>query len=88
MLEAANNGRATIARNVGGLSEFIENKKTGLLIDGGPDQMAKTISEHIQSKEDLIKFGNNANSILHDEFSLKKMAGEYLEFYKDLGVRK
>ena len=88
MLEAANNGRATIARNVGGLSEFIENKKTGLLIDGSPDQMAKTISEHIQSKEDLIKFGNNANSILHDEFSLKKMAGEYLEFYKDLGVRK
>jgi glycosyltransferase involved in cell wall biosynthesis len=88
MLEAANNGRATIARNVGGLSEFIENNKTGLLVDGGPDLMAKKISEHIQSKEDLIKFGVNANSILHDEFSLKKMAGEYLEFYKDLGIRK
>ena len=87
MLEAANNSRPTLARNVGGLSEFIENNKTGLLVNGGPNEMAQVIEGLIQDRSKLEKLGNNANEILHKEYSLKKMAGEYLDFYKGLTVR-
>jgi len=87
MLEAANNSRPTLARNVGGLSEFIENNKTGLLVDGGPNEMSQVIEGLIRDRSKLEKLGNNANEILHEEYSLKKMAGEYLDFYKGLTVR-
>ena len=87
MLEAANHHRPTIARNVGGLSEFIENNKTGFLVNGDPDEMAKIIEGLIQDRSKLQSFGNNANEVLHNEYSLKKMAGEYLDFYKGLTVR-
>jgi len=87
MLEAANNHRPTLARNVGGMSEFIENNKTGFLVDGGPEKMAAVIKNLIGKKQELIKLGNQANEVLHEEFSLKKMASEYLDFYKSLSVR-
>ncbi len=88
MLEAANRFRPTLARNVGGLSEFIENNQTGLLVNGGPNEMAQVIKELIQDRSKLVKLGNAANGILHQEYSLKKMAGEYLDFFKGLTVRK
>ncbi len=88
MLEAANRFRPTLARNVGGLSEFIENNQTGLLVNGGPNEMAQVIEGLIQDRSRLVKLGNAANGILHQEYSLKKMAGEYLDFYKGLTVRK
>ena len=87
MLEAANYSRPTLARNVGGLSEFIENNKTGILVNGGPDEMAKVIEKLILDKSVLETLGSNANNLLHDEYSLKKMVGEYLDFYKSLAVR-
>jgi glycosyltransferase involved in cell wall biosynthesis len=87
MLEAANHSRPTLARNVGGMSEFIENNKTGILVNGDPDDMAKAIEKLILDRSVLETLGSNANNLLHDEYSLKKMAGEYLDFYKNLTVR-
>ena len=88
MLEAANYSKATLARDVGGLSEFIENQKTGFLVKGGPEEMALIVEKLIKDKSVLQKLGKAANEVLHDEYSLKKMAGEYLDFYKGLTVRK
>jgi len=87
MLEAANHSRPTLARNVGGMGEFIENNKTGILVNGGPDEMAKAIEKLILDISVLETLGSNAHNVLHDEYSLKKMAGEYLDFYKSLTVR-
>ena len=44
ILEAANFEKAAIAKNVGGINEFIKDRETGFLVNGNPAAMAKVIT--------------------------------------------
>jgi glycosyltransferase involved in cell wall biosynthesis len=82
ILEAANFDKATIARNVGGINEFIKDRETGFLVNKGPADMAKVITS--LSVENLTKVGKQARELLEVNFSDESMANNYLALYKSL----
>jgi glycosyltransferase involved in cell wall biosynthesis len=82
MLEAANQSRATVARHVGGVSEFLRDGLNGLLVDGNADDMAQSISK--LSNSEIIEMGISSRKILENEFSDKRLGEEYFNLYKSL----
>ena len=82
MLVAANYKKPTVARNVGGIGEFITDGVNGLLIDGGPAEMANQINS--LKIEDLNKMGEASYQVLIKDFTDKVMANNYLNLYKSL----
>jgi glycosyltransferase involved in cell wall biosynthesis len=82
MLEAANYRKPTVARSVGGVGEFIADGVNGLLIDGGPAEMASKINS--LKIESLNKMGEASHQILVKDFTDKVMANNYLNLYKSL----
>jgi glycosyltransferase involved in cell wall biosynthesis len=82
MLEAANYSKATISRDVGGVSEFITDNKNGFLVNGNAGQMA--IKINLLSKEVIDQAGKNCKLVLEAEFTDKVMANNYLNLYKSL----
>lgn len=88
MLEAANFAKPTLSKNVGGISEFINDNQTGYLVDGGADEIAKRIVELSNNKSFLRQTGVNANKLLHEKFSVEIMAKNYQDLYLQLVVSK
>ena len=82
MLEAANYSKATVSRDVGGVSEFVTDNKNGFLVNGNADQMAMKINS--LSKEVIDQVGKNCKLVLEAEFTDKVMANNYLNLYKSL----
>lgn len=82
ILEAANFEKATIAKNVGGINEFVKDRETGFLVNGNPAAMAKVITA--LSVENLEKVGKQARHLLEVNFSDESMANNYLNLYKTL----
>jgi glycosyltransferase involved in cell wall biosynthesis len=82
MLEAANYRKPTVARSVGGVGEFIANGVNGLLINGGPAEMANRINP--LKIEDITKMGEASYQVLVKDFTDKVMANNYLNLYKSL----
>jgi glycosyltransferase involved in cell wall biosynthesis len=88
MLEAANCERATIARDVGGLSEFIKNNQTGYLVSAETADMAKLLINLNQNRQQLREAGISAHKLLAESFSVEVMAKKYVEIYKQLLISK
>ena len=82
MLEAANYRKPVVARNVGGIGEFITDGVNGLLIAGGPAEMANQINS--LKVEDLNKMGESSYQVLVKDFNDKVMASHYFNLYKSL----
>jgi glycosyltransferase involved in cell wall biosynthesis len=82
MLEAANLSRATIAKDVGGVGEFLKHGVNGFLVDGTATDMAQSISA--LSDPDIVEMGISGRKILTTEFSDKRLGKEYLDLYKSL----
>ena len=83
LLEATAAGLPIIASNDGGVHEFIQDKKTGILIDN-PNDVKSYISElkNIQkNKSILLKYVNNAQKLLKDRHSfdyfIKKIGEDF-----------
>jgi len=87
MLEAANLGKPTISRDVGGVSEFIKSNSTGFLISGGCSEMAKLIAELDRDRNRLEQAGALAKKLLIFEFSVETMAKKYSKIYDQLMIR-
>jgi glycosyltransferase involved in cell wall biosynthesis len=82
MLEAANYRKPTVARNVGGIGEFIADRVNGLLIEGGPAEMANQINS--LKVDSVNKMGEASHQVLVKDFTDKVMANNYLNLYKSL----
>jgi glycosyltransferase involved in cell wall biosynthesis len=87
MLEAANLGKPTISRDVGGVSEFIKSNTTGFLVSGGYQEMAKKIIELGHDRNRLEQAGALAKTLLSSEFSVETMAKQYYKSYNQLMIR-
>jgi len=84
ILEAAMYARPTISTDVGGVSEFIIDGKTGYLVGNKPNEMATKLLDFVKNKKDLFSVGQNAKDLLNEEFSSEFMASRHLDLYLDL----
>ena len=84
MLEAANFGKPTLSKNVGGVSEFITDNQTGYLVDGSADEISKKLILLSKNTSSLLQTGINANKLLNDKFSVDVMAKNYYDLYSQL----
>ena len=82
MLEAANYSKATVARNVGGVGEFLINNKNGYLVSGDFKEMANKIN--IISTSEINSLGSESKNILQKDFSDIRLAKDYFDLYKSL----
>jgi len=84
ILEAATQEVPTLATDVGGVSEFIQDGKTGFLASLNAHEFAEKLSE-ILSREDLLRtVGHNARVLVSAEFSRELFVQNHINLYKEL----
>ena len=84
MLEAANYNKATVAKNVGGVGEFLMNNKNGFLVSGDFKDMANKIN--MLPASEINSLGVEAKIILGKDFSDIRLAKEYFGLYSSLVI--
>ena len=74
ILEAAAEGLPIVASEIGGVPEFVIDKKTGLLVKNieDPEEYAKKIRYLFKHKDEASKFVRNARKLLERRHSWEK----------------
>lgn len=88
LLEAAATGLPVIATDVGGNSEIVLDRKTGILVDSGnSQQLASAMITMIEMEEDARKrLGIKARELVKDNFSINMIMDRWNRIYmKSLG---
>jgi len=82
LLEAGLARTPVIATDVGGVSEIIENLKTGMLIKPLlPNEFKNAIKYALEHKKDISIFGDNLKTKVDRDFSFEKMVQRTKETY-------
>ena len=84
IIEGALNGIPTISTNVGGVSEFIINDKTGFLIDEDVTRISSKIDILSRDSNLINSIGAEAKKFAKSEFSEKKYLRCHLDLYTRL----
>lgn len=83
ILEAGLAGLPVVASNVGGISEIIENGKSGLLVPpANPEELANAIKKLAEDKTLRENLAKNLSEKIKKEFSLEKMLEQTTPLYK------
>lgn len=83
LLEAGLAGLPTIASETGGISEIIENKKSGLLVPPKKiNFIENAISDLINSPKNRVEYGNTLKEKVQKDFTKKQMLLKTIEIYK------
>lgn len=89
LLEAMSCGLVPIVSRVGGNRELINNGKNGFLVEPrNVDDLVQKMMWCISNKDKLEFFGAKAVETVKTQFSLEKVAEEYLEVYEKAIVPK
>ena len=82
--EAMESGLPVVATNVGGLSEVVQNEKTGLLVEQkDPQAIAKAVDRILSDSILRNTLVSNSKSIV-DEFSLESLEQKYVNSIKKI----
>ena len=84
IVEAALKGVPTAATNVGGISEFISDLHTGLLLDPDIASMTKKLADVIKNPNMLTQLSRGSHDLALDKYSVKQMVHEHKNLYKKL----
>ena len=85
LLEYMACGVASVATDVGGNRELIQNGKTGVLVPKGePEALARAIIELLDDNEYRNWLGSNAKALVTSEYSWDKKIREIEKYYLDL----
>lgn len=77
--------KPVIATNVGGLMEMVIEGKTGLLVNPkNSEDLAQAIINVLSDDNKLKEFESNIKEEIFNFFSWKKIANNYIEFYKKI----
>ena len=85
LLQAMSMEIPVLSADVGGCSEIIDHGINGMLYP--PDNIEKFIDSVdilIQNKPFAVKIAANGRKRVEQDFSLERMIGNYIDFYKDL----
>jgi len=83
ILESMSFGRPSVATNVGGIPEVVEDGVTGLLVPfGDPDQLARAVEKLIQDVTLRVALGRAAQSSAQEKFSTDIIVPRYEALYR------
>jgi glycosyltransferase involved in cell wall biosynthesis len=83
ILEAMCFGCPSVATNVGGIPEVIDDKRTGLLAPpGNANELAHAVEDLIGDRPRRDSLGKAAQSHAHDRFSADVIVPQYEEIYR------
>lgn len=84
IIEAMANGMAIIATNVGGVSDFIDNGKNGIIINSNSkDELAKAIKWLLQDEKKVYELSENA-IIKAKTYDMKICVDKHMSLYKSI----
>jgi glycosyltransferase involved in cell wall biosynthesis len=82
IIEAAAMGVPAIASNIYGISDAVQNHKTGLLhVPKNPDQLLKCMEVFLSNPDLVAEYGAAANKRAINEFDAKILTKYWLDFY-------
>lgn len=81
VIEAMGTGLPIVASNVGGLSDMIDDGRSGFLVDVDAKATAEAVLKLLQSQSLRESFGREAKAD-SNQFSAQTMAEEYLKLYQ------
>jgi len=84
VVEAMLAGLPIILTNNIGVWDIIKKNDCGIIVDLTPDSIAKGICYLLENPEQRKKMGRKAQEIAKREFSIKKVAKEMIEAYKEV----
>ena len=84
-LEAMACSTAVIGSNIGGIPEWLIDKKTGLLFErGNSEDLKKKIIFLLDHPEIAKKYGNNGRKIIEKKFSKEDHIKKLIKIYKEI----
>jgi glycosyltransferase involved in cell wall biosynthesis len=84
-LEAMAAGKPVIATEVGGLSELVEDRRTGLLVPpGDAHALARAIHELVSQDDLMRELGENGRRRVAERFTMERMARQNEAYYYEL----
>ncbi len=85
LLEAASVGKCHVATNVGGVSEFVKNNSTGILVEPKNSQaLADGIEKLFLNPELIVQYGQNAKLLYSRQFTYDRFIDETLAVYSSV----
>ena len=85
LLQAMSTEIPVLSADVGGCSEIIDHGITGMLYPSdNMEQFINSVEILIQNRPFAIKIAANGRNKIEENFSLERMIGDYVDFYKDL----
>jgi glycosyltransferase involved in cell wall biosynthesis len=85
LLEMMAYGKPVIGSDIGGIPEFIDNGRTGLIFKkGSVEELSKKIRVLLDNKEIIINFGKNARIKLENEYNSLKHYNRINNIYESV----
>lgn len=72
-IEAMARKKAVVASRIGGLTEVVRHKQTGLLIDLQPQELASAISYMLEHEQEREQMGLLGRALVEEKFTLREM---------------
>lgn len=85
LVEAAQIGIPVIAEDVGGVSEVVLDKITGILVSSD-NQRSEALRKLIDNEEIRIQMGTSARNFALEEFGITKFVNRHIEIYRELVI--
>lgn len=84
-IEAASYGKPSISSNIGGLSDFVENNKNGLLFEPtNVQQLKNCILKYWENTNLAIQHGKNSYQKVMTKYTEDKYYNQLIKLYKEL----
>ncbi len=85
LIEAMACGVPVIATRVGGMTEIVQHKKTGLLVDSGDvSALANAMKTILADEPALLEMGRAARARVEQCYTWEKVSGQVWQQYQDL----
>ena len=82
-LESMAMGRPVVAYNAGGIRDAIEGP-AGILVDGGPQEMAKEVVRLLNDRPRLASMSGAGPRWIRERFSRERMIEDYMRYFEAL----
>lgn len=84
VLEAMAMGRPVVSYNAGGIRDSLEGSPSGLLVDGGPPEMAAVMGDLLEDRQRLAAMGEAGPGWVRARYRRDRMVMDYARYFEAL----